>query len=65
LLSRLDDIRFFSCSVVEPDHEKIFFYVFNFNRDAPDIQPDNPAFVDFRYPTGYRIALPDIRPDIR
>jgi hypothetical protein len=34
-------------------------------RDAPDIRPDNPAFFDSRYPAGYRIALPDIRPDIR
>jgi hypothetical protein len=23
--------------------------------------PDNPAFIDIRYPAGYRIALPDIR----
>jgi hypothetical protein len=30
-----------------------------------DIRPDNPAFFDIRYPAGYRIALPDIRPDIR
>jgi hypothetical protein len=41
-----------------------------FNRDAPDIRPagypaDNPAFFDIRYPAGYQIALPDIRPDIR
>jgi hypothetical protein len=35
------------------------------NRDAPDIRPDNPAFFDIRYPAGYQIALPDIRPDIR
>jgi hypothetical protein len=34
-------------------------------RDAPDIRPDNPAFIDIRYPAGYQIALPDIRPDIR
>jgi hypothetical protein len=33
--------------------------------DAPDIRPDNPAFFDIRYPAGYQIALPDIRPDIR
>jgi hypothetical protein len=31
----------------------------------PDIRPDNPAFFDFRYPAGYQIVLPDIRPDIR
>jgi hypothetical protein len=31
----------------------------------PDIRPDNPAFFDIRYPAGYQIALPDIRPDIR
>jgi hypothetical protein len=31
----------------------------------PDIRPDNPAFYDIRYPAEYRIALPDIRPDIR
>jgi hypothetical protein len=30
-------------------------------RDAPDIQPDYPAFFDIRYPAGYQIALPDIR----
>jgi hypothetical protein len=30
----------------------------------PDIQPDNPAFFDIRYPAGYQ-ALPDIRLDIR
>jgi hypothetical protein len=36
-----------------------------FSRDAPDIRPDNPAFFDIRYPAGYQIALPDIRPDIR
>jgi hypothetical protein len=30
-------------------------------RDAPDIQPDNPAFFDIRYLAGYQIALPDIR----
>jgi hypothetical protein len=30
-----------------------------------DIRPDNPAFFDIRYPAGYQIALPDIRPDIR
>jgi hypothetical protein len=29
----------------------------------PDIRPDNPAFFDIRYPAGYQIALPDIRPD--
>jgi hypothetical protein len=34
-------------------------------RDAPDIRPDNPAFFDIRYPAGYQIAQPDIRPDIR
>jgi hypothetical protein len=34
-------------------------------RDAPDIRPDNPAFFDIRYPAGYQIALPDIRPDFR
>jgi hypothetical protein len=28
-------------------------------------RPDNPAFFDIQYPAGYRIALPDIRPDIR
>jgi hypothetical protein len=28
-------------------------------------RPDNPAFFDIRYPAGYQIALPDIRPDIR
>jgi hypothetical protein len=28
-------------------------------RDAPDIRPDNPAFLDIRYPAGYQIALPD------
>jgi hypothetical protein len=32
-----------------------------FNRDATDIRPDNPAFFDIRYPAGYQIALPDIR----
>jgi hypothetical protein len=32
-----------------------------FNRDAPDIRPDNPAFFDIRYPTGYQIGQPDIR----
>jgi hypothetical protein len=26
-------------------------------------RPDNPAFFDIRYPAGYQIALPDIRPD--
>jgi hypothetical protein len=31
------------------------------SRDAPDIRPDKPAFFDIRYPTGYQIALPDIR----
>jgi hypothetical protein len=31
------------------------------SRDAPDIRPDYPAFFDIRYPTGYQIALPDIR----
>jgi hypothetical protein len=36
-----------------------------FIRDAPDIRPDNPAFFDIRYPAGYQIGLPDIRPDIR
>jgi hypothetical protein len=36
-----------------------------FYRDAPDIRPDNPAFFDIRYPDGYQIAPPDIRPDIR
>jgi hypothetical protein len=34
-------------------------------RDAPDIRPDNLAFFDIRYPVGYQISLPDIRPDIR
>jgi hypothetical protein len=34
-------------------------------RDAPDIRPDKPAFFAIRYPAGYQIALPDIRPDIR
>jgi hypothetical protein len=29
------------------------------------IRPDNPAFFDIRYPAGYQIAQPDIRPDIR
>jgi hypothetical protein len=28
----------------------------------PDIRLDNPAFFDIRYPAGYQIALPDIRP---
>jgi hypothetical protein len=28
-------------------------------------RPDNPAFFDIRYPAGYQIALPDIRPDTR
>jgi hypothetical protein len=28
-------------------------------------RPDNPAFFDIRYPTGYQITLPDIRLDIR
>jgi hypothetical protein len=28
-------------------------------------RPDNPAFFYIRYPAGYQIALPDIRPDIR
>jgi hypothetical protein len=28
-----------------------------------DIQPDNPAFFDIRYPAGYQIGQPDIRPD--
>jgi hypothetical protein len=32
---------------------------------APDIRPENPALFYFRYPAGYQIALPDIRPDIR
>jgi hypothetical protein len=32
-------------------------------RDAPDIRPDNPAFVDIRYLAGYQIVMPDIRPD--
>jgi hypothetical protein len=37
----------------------------------PDIRPDNPAFLNIRYPAGYHIAcrisgrIPDIRPDIR
>jgi hypothetical protein len=31
----------------------------------PEIRPDNPAFFDIRYPAGYQIALPEIRPDIR
>jgi hypothetical protein len=35
------------------------------HRDAPDIRPDNQAFFDIRYPAGYQIALPNIRPDIR
>jgi hypothetical protein len=30
-------------------------------RDAPDIRPDNPAFLDILYPAGYQIAQPDIR----
>jgi hypothetical protein len=34
-------------------------------RDSPDIRPDNPAYFDIRYPAGYRISLPDIRPEIR
>jgi hypothetical protein len=35
-------------------------------RDAPDIRPAGyPAFFYIRYPAGYQIALPDIRPDIR
>jgi hypothetical protein len=46
--------------VFVPDHLPVFKI-----RDAPDIRPDNPAFFDIRYPPGYRIALPDIRPDIR
>jgi hypothetical protein len=33
-----------------------------YTRDAPDIRPaGNPAFLDIRYPAGYRISLPDIR----
>jgi hypothetical protein len=33
-----------------------------FVRDAPDIRPDNPAFlISGTYPAGYQIALPDIR----
>jgi hypothetical protein len=28
-------------------------------------RPDNPAFFYIRYPAGYQIALPNIRPDIR
>jgi hypothetical protein len=39
------------------------FVTRHFIRDAPDIPPDNPAFFDIRYPAGYQIALPDIRPD--
>jgi hypothetical protein len=30
-----------------------------------DIRPDNPAFFALRYPAGYQIGQPDIRPDIR
>jgi hypothetical protein len=31
------------------------------------VRQDNPAFFDirYRYPTGYQIGQPDIRPDIR
>jgi hypothetical protein len=36
-------------------------HVRDFYREAPDIQPDNPALFDIRYPAGYQIALPDIR----
>jgi hypothetical protein len=25
--------------------------------DRPDIRPDNPAFIDIRYPAGYQILL--------
>jgi hypothetical protein len=28
-------------------------------------RPDNPAFFDIRYPAGYQIGQPEIRPDIR
>jgi hypothetical protein len=51
-------------------HQKFKAFVLNavgvkvrilINRDAPDILSDNPAFFDIRYPSGYRIALPDIR----
>jgi hypothetical protein len=28
-------------------------------------RPDNPAFFYIRYPAGYQITLPDIRPNIR
>jgi hypothetical protein len=28
-------------------------------------RPDYPAFFAIRYPAGYKIALPDIWPDIR
>jgi hypothetical protein len=38
---------------------------FKIVRDAPDIRPDNPAFFYIRYPAGYQIELPDIRPNIR
>jgi hypothetical protein len=31
----------------------------------PDIRPDYPAFFYIRYPVGYQIGQPDIRPDIR
>jgi hypothetical protein len=31
----------------------------------PDNRPDNPAFFYIRYPAGYQIGQPDIRPDIR
>jgi hypothetical protein len=34
-------------------------------KDAPDIRPDNPAFFYIRYPAGYQIVMPDIRPDIQ
>jgi hypothetical protein len=27
----------------------------------PDIGPDNPAFLDIRYPARYQIVLPDIQ----
>jgi hypothetical protein len=30
---------------------------FIFDRDAPDIRPDNLAFFKIRYPAGYRIWL--------
>jgi hypothetical protein len=45
--------------------------VVDFNRDEPDIRPDNPAFFYIRYPAGYQIAcrisgrISSIRQDIQ